>query len=173
MSLAAAVSLEGLSPARLWPRLEPEVRLLAARSLYAHDGGEGLAKKEANAAIAHAMRFRDAAVRQLPVEKRALYLSKSVQPSENLASSLLLALHLEHRRDMLKSFLDTLEIPNKNGLIEEGHEPEPPGAERVAAAAGALFEEFPPAEVEVYLMTLLAMDAEMWTGIEGVLRERA
>lgn len=172
MSLAAA-SLDGLSPARLWSRLQPETRLLAARSLYVHPWGENPAKREADVAIAIALRFREQAVRQLPTDRRAHYLAKSVQPSESLASSLLLALHLEQRRPMLREFLGALDIPNDDGVISEDHELEAPADAELATAAARISESFPAEEVEVYLLTLLALDRDTWGGLEPLLRDRA
>lgn len=172
MSLAAA-SLDGLSPARLWNRLLPGTRLLAARSLYAHPWGQNPAKREADIAIALALRFREQAVRQLPTDKRAHYLARTVQPSESLASSLLLALHLEQRGPMLREFLSSLEIPNEDGVIAEDHELEAPADEKLVAAAARISDKFPVEEVEVYLLTLLALDPDTWGGLESILRTRA
>jgi len=170
MPLSGPPSLEGLSPARLWPLLDADTRLAAARSLYAHEWGSGTAKREADQAIAQRMRFREQAVRKLPVERRARYLSQGMQPAESLAQSLLLALHLEGRRPMLARFLGRLGIPNDDGLIDEDHAPEPPPPEALDAAVRTLRDEFPRDEVDVYLLTLLAMDPETWSGLTGVLR---
>ncbi len=172
MSLAAAVPLDQLNASRLWAKLPAEVRLLAARSLYAHRGSDDSSRREADATIAVGMRFRESAVRQLPVEKRAGYLAKGPAPSESLAASLLLALHLEQRRPMLRSFLEALGIPNEDGLITDDDALTPQAAESLAKAATRLFESFPADEVELYLLTLLALDPDNWGGLEPVLRER-
>jgi hypothetical protein len=71
MSLASRIDLSQCGPAQLWATLEPEVRLDAARSLYAHDWGTAPTRREADFAIMHGMRFRESAVRPLPGEKRA------------------------------------------------------------------------------------------------------
>ena len=167
MALKDKLDLERCTPAQFWAALDPEVRLAAARSLYAHDWGTNPAKREADATIMHAMRFREAAVRQLPVERRAQYLAKSVRPGDSLAGSLLLALHLEERRPMLAAFLDALGIPHEDGLITEGHDPEPPTPEKLAGAAKALAKSFPAADVELYLGALYVLDRETWAGLRG------
>jgi hypothetical protein len=169
MSLLSRVSIDRLSPLRLWSALDPEARLLAARSLYAHDWGQTPTKREADLTIAMAMRFRDTMVRQLPVEKRAAYLAKVGSPTENLASSLLLALHLEARRPILAAFLDALGVPHTNGLIAEDHELKAPDAKALEKAAKTLFAGFDAAEVELYLATLLALDPDTWGGLASVL----
>ena len=169
MSLADRVDLAQCSPGQLWAALEPETKLLAARSLYAHDWGETPTRREADAAIMIGMRFREAAVKQLPVDKRALYLAKSVRPTDSLAGSLLLALHLEHRRPLLCAFLDALGIPHENGLIAEDHTPKAPTDTAIRKANDALRSSFPPDHVDAYLASLYVLDRETWGGLAAVL----
>ena len=168
-ALASKVDIDRCSPVQLWAALDPEVKLAAARSLYAHDWGGSPTKREADATIMMALRFREQAVRQLPVEKRAQYLAKSVRPGDSLASSLLLALHLEERRPMLVAFLDALGIAHENGLIAEEQEPEPPEEAKLAAAAKELNAKFPAADVELYLAALYVLDRETWKGVRPLL----
>lgn len=94
MSVLAQLPLDRLTPARLWAALDADTRLLAARALYRHDWGDAPTRREADLALAAGMRFRDAMVRQLPVDKRAAYLARNVAAGDNLSASLLLALHL-------------------------------------------------------------------------------
>lgn len=173
MSLLALLPLDRLGPSRLWAALDAETRLLAARALYRHDWGDAPTRREADLAIAAGMRFRDAIVRQLPVDKRAHYVARNVVASDSLAASLLLALHLEHRRAILGAFLDALGLPHVDGLIAEDHTLEPQESGRLARAAAVLFERFDAAEVELYLASLVAIDADVWGGLVGVLRPRA
>jgi hypothetical protein len=161
-----------LTPSRLWRALEPDERLAAARAFYAHAWSEPGAKREGNLAIARALRFREDAVARLPVDKRAAYLAKAVQPPDSLASSLLLALHLEGRRGLLSAFLDALGIPHEDGMIHEDHALSPPEAAALARATEATDARFPAREVDVYLASLVAMDAEVWGGLADVLDAR-
>lgn len=154
-----------MSPSQLWASLDPEVRLSAARSLYAHDWGQSPTRREADIAIMHGMRFRESAVRQLPVDRRAQYLARSIRPTDSLAGSLLLALHLEQRRAMLAAFLDALAIPHTDGLINEDHELKPPTAAALKKATKTLMGQFPSAEVELYLSTLHVLDPDTWAGL--------
>jgi hypothetical protein len=172
MSLLSRIELDRLSPLRLWEALDPETRLTAARALYKRDWGEPGTKREADLTIAAAMRFRDSAVRQLPVDRRAQHLAKVRIQTESLASSLLMALHLGDRKAMLEAFLDALGVPNKDGLIDEGYELEPLSDERAETAASTLFERFPAGEVEAYLASLVAMDPDTWGSLTPVLAAR-
>jgi hypothetical protein len=139
--------------------------MAAARSLYAHDWGQAPTRREADFAIMQGMRFRESAVRQLPIERRAQYLARSVRPTDSLAGSLLLALHLEQRRPMLSAFLDALGIPHTDGLINEDYNLKPPAAAAVKKAAKLLSESFPAADVQLYLATLHTLDPETWAEI--------
>jgi hypothetical protein len=170
MSLASRVDLSECAPSQLWASLEPEVRLAAARSLYAHDWGEAPTRREADFAIMQGMRFRESAVRQLPVDRRAQYVARSIRPTDSLAGSMLLALHLEQRREMLSAFLDALKIPHADGLIDEDHDMKPPSPASLQKAAKALSERFPGDEVELYLATLYVLDRDTWAGLAPLLK---
>ncbi len=143
-TLAALGRLEGITPSRLWTHLDPEVRTLAARSFYAHDWGDVGTRREADLAIAQTLRFREASVRKLTVEKRVEYLARAVRPSDTLAHSLLLALHLEQRRPLLAAFLDELGVPHHDGLIAEDHDMTAPDPQPLRRAASQLLQRFPP-----------------------------
>lgn len=158
---------------RIWLSLPTPVRTLAAKSLFEHDPNDGASRLQAEAAIARALKARDVYVRRLPEEKKVAYLATAVRPDEVLASSLLLALHLGHRRPMLAAFLDQLGIPHDNGLIAENADLTPPDAAQLDAAAKALYEKFPEEEVTLYLKVLMAMDGEMWGGLAATIESRS
>lgn len=170
MSLASRIDLSQCAPSQLWATLDPEVRMTAARALYAHDWGEAPTRREADFTIMQGMRFRESAVRQLSVDKRAQYLARSIRPTDSLAGSMLLALHLENRRAMLCAFLDALKIPHENGLITEDHDMKPPSAATLTQAATALRDRFPADEVDLYLATLYVLDRDTWAGLSTLLK---
>lgn len=165
MSLASRIDLAQCAPSQLWTSLDPEVRLMAARSLYAHDWGQAPTRREADFAIMQGMRFRESAVRQLPVDRRAQYLARTVRPNDSLAGSLLLALHLEQRRAMLAAFLDALEIPHAEGLINEDYELKPPAKGALEKASKALKAQFAAEDVDLYLTTLYVLDRDTWSAL--------
>ena len=165
MSLASRIDLSQCAPAQLWATLDPEVRIAAARALYTHDWGEAPTRREADFTIMQGMRFRESAVRQLSIDKRAQYLARSIRPTDSLAGSMLLALHLEHRRGMLSAFLDALKIPHENGLIAEDHDMKPPTTVTLENAAKVLRDRFPAEEVALHLATLYVLDRVTWAGL--------
>ncbi len=157
------IDLDRLTPSRLWAAMELDDRLEAARNLYAGENKES--KLEANMAIAVNLKFRPAAVHRLPVEKRTGYVARGVRPDDSLATSLLLSLHMGERRDILVAFLDTLEIPNDAGMIDDDYDLTTPEHEKIAAAVASLEERFPGERVGLYLAALLAVDPETWGGV--------
>lgn len=158
----------GLSPSLVWSAVDPETRRAAALALYRDKAG----RAEGDAAIATALRFREVAVRKLPVEQRVGHLLRSVRIDDSLASSLLIALHLEDRKPLLTAFLDDLGIPHDGGLIDPAHDMQPPDENAVTAAVERLDREFDAAWVELYLVALLAMDADTWGALAPVLSRR-
>ena len=166
MTLLDDVSLDKLTPVRLWSELDGPTRVQAAEALFE---GDPSLRGQAHQAIAAALRFRVAGVRKLSVGKRIDYLARVVRPEHELASSLLMALHLGRRQALLSSFLDLLEIPNEDGLIDADYELGPIDAERLAPAIVGLREQFDGAEVELYLASLLALDPDVWGALVPLL----
>jgi hypothetical protein len=146
--------------ARLWKRLPPEDRLSAAQSLVAEQAVETLGP--AIFAIAQARKMRPQSARVMPQDQQARALAGVANPGEAVASSLLVALHIGHRRPLLGTFLDACQIPHEDGILTEAAEAVTVTDEAMRAAAGKLREQFPEAEVSVYLNTLWLQDPERW-----------
>jgi hypothetical protein len=168
-TLFARLDPERLTPARLWAALDAATKELAARALYGGAHGDAGARREADLAIARALRFRPVAVLRLPVEKRIAHVVRGVRPDDMLAGALLRALHVVHRKTMLSAFLDDLGIPHHDGVIEEHHEVSPPDPASLERAVQDLAGRFPRDEVELYLATLAAVDPETWSGVPPIL----
>jgi len=171
MPLARDLDLDALTPARLWAAMDASARLAAAQALYDPAWEDESGRTQANVAIAAALRFRESSVRQLPLARRAEYLARIPRPGDGLVTALLTALHLGRRTALLREFLDTLGIPHRDGMIDDGQALAPPAPERLAAAVAALAGRFDPDEIELYLTTLLAFDADTWGALAGMLRD--
>lgn len=157
-----------LTPSRVWSHLDPETRKSAAEAIYA----DGATRREADLAVAAAMRFREPALRRQSVAQRVGYLLRAVHPDDELAGSLLLALHLTHRRPILCRFLSELSIPHEDGLIDPEHQTEPPTTTSLTAAVAALDGNFDRAHVDLYLTCLVSMDPDTWRNLEPILHRR-
>lgn len=173
MRLLERLPLDELVPSDIWAELDPETRRRAAEALYRGGASSESGRRHADVALAARLNFREVAVRRLPVERRVQYLVGRVRPDDALASSLLLAMHLDHRRSLLEAFLTLLEIPNQNGLIRDDHDLRPPEAGRLAGAVEALYGSHAADEVDLYLASLVAMDPHAWSGLVPILRARA
>ncbi len=170
MSLLARLDLDELSPAALWAALDDATREEAVRSVYGDGSGGG--KLEADVAIAKALRFRPDAVKQLPLKRRVGYLLKNVHVDDSLATTFLLALHLNDRSEMLEAFLDALEIPQQGGLIDESYDLQPPEQEALARASATIYERFGGERSDLYFAALLAMDGVTWGALAEILAAR-
>ena len=168
------LSLDRLSAAGLWNVLDADTRAIAARAVYEDPEDDRTAPAEADVAIAKTLRFRLVAVRRLPLQKRTDYLARVVRPDDSLASSLLRALHLTHRRPLLSAFLDALDIPHENGVIDSGYDIDEhsPDSAQLFAALAALDKQFPRGEIDLYGLTLLAIDPVSWSALTEVLDSR-
>ena len=161
-----AIDFESVTPVDVWRAMDPETRRLAATAMFKDPVG----KQEANLAICAAIRFRESAVKQLPVSQRVGYLLKAVRVDDAMASSMLLALHINERSDLLELFLDDLGIPNEGGMIDEDHDLQPPKPDHLQAAVRKLRKDFDDAQVDLYLTTLVSMDRETWAALIPLLQ---
>ena len=152
--------LHEFRPSRLWRRMSAERRLTAAE-LFWNDDQSADQQIEAVAALATHMKFRTKSVLGLPLEKRAKYLSTLATISDTIAARALVNYHLEHQRQMMAAFLDSLGITHENGLINEEAVAKP-DPDKLRAAATELASTFPPDEVSLYFSTLVSQDPETW-----------
>lgn len=169
MPLLRDLTLDRLTPSRLWGALDAPTRRAAAESVYRGGRNDDVTRLQADAGIAASLRFREVAVRRLPLERRIAHLARSVRPDDTLASSLLLALHLDKRKALLEAFLDALEIPHTAGAIDEAWDMRAPDAPALRRAVDSLHAAFPAEEVELYLTSLLAMEPQTWGGLADLL----
>ncbi len=145
---------------RLWKRLPPEDRLLAATCFWRQPVPELLGS--ALGVIVQARHMRPQAARGLPPESQARILASVLDPGEALASSLLVALHLGARRAMLCAFLDALGFSHEGGVLKDEGEPAPLEQAAARTAVTALAGFFPREQIEVYLNTLWLQDPGRW-----------
>ena len=122
---------------------------------------------EAVGAIATHMKFRTKSVIGLPLERKAKYLAGLPGISDTVAARALVSYHLEHQRQMMGAFLDSLGIAHENGLISEENVTVP-DADKVKAAAAELAGKFPAEDVALYFSTLVSQDPETWTALTAL-----
>jgi hypothetical protein len=153
-----------LSAGRIWRRLTREERLAAARRFWADPASE--AAPHAHAAIVKVLHVRPQAVRTVPVERKAAALASVSEPSELLAASLLVALHLGERRALLATFLDAVGLAHDHGLLAEDAGAAPVGEAEARRGVEALLAAYPSEHVRTYLNTLYLQDHDRWAVLE-------
>ena len=147
-------------PSQLWKQLSPDRKLQAAEAFW-QDENARVEQAEVIAAIAQRIKFRAKSVVTMPRDKKARHLVALGAMSELVAARLLVAYHLAHQRPMMAAFLDALGIKHEDGLIAD-EEVQPPGAEKLHAAAATLAASYPAEDVALYLTTLTWQDPETW-----------
>jgi hypothetical protein len=144
---------------RLWRRLPREDRLEASEAFWMEPPTEALGA--ALVAIVKARRMRPQAARALSDAAKKEALASILDPGDVVVGSLLVALHLKKRREILVAFLDAAKVPHENGLIDEKDTGDPIPDERVKAAVAAL-KGFPKGQSELYLNILWLQDPGRW-----------
>lgn len=173
MAIWTDIGRGGMNLGHLWQQLDQDTRLSAASAFYRHEIDDGGAlHARADARVAAALKFRAAAVRKLPVERRARSLAFSTRLDLDLVSAMLTALHFEDRSEIMVAFLDALGIQHEAGLIAPDHGVLVTDADRLTTAIEGLYSGFPAEQVDLYLATLYLSDPDSWKMIEPVMRSR-
>lgn len=147
--------------------MPPETRVQAASALWRDEQGFEQ-QVEATALLARRLNFRAKSIQSLPIDRRARFLSQVSDVSDALASRALVAHHFENARPLMAAFLDALGIAHEEGLIASDEVPVPDPA-KLAEAVEKLRTSFPADAVDLYLRTLVALDADTWTGLDALL----
>lgn len=164
-TLSQAIASRG--PYAVWDLMEDEERRAAAAALWTHAERETRVALEL--ALAKELKFRPQSVRHLGVERVGPRLTRlAASLPDAVLFQFLFHLHLADRRPLLVEFLDAVNLPHDNGVLELKEDTAPPQAEPLAAAGRALLERHGRPAL-VYLATLLVADKELWAGLTEVL----
>src|SRR5687768_3947505 len=106
------------TPSRLWKRMTPDQRLLAARAFW-NDEQSAEDQVQAVLLISQHKKFRPKTVVSLDDERKARHLASLPSVSDAVAGRVLIAYHLAEQRPMMAAFLDALGIAHDNGLIQD------------------------------------------------------
>lgn len=162
-----AKSPDGISLKALWSALEPAEREAALQSLV-DDKESRPHLVQYVSTLPRFKAFRPQAIKKLTDRELISAIASSTSLTPDMIRSALISLHLPGRAAMLGAFLEALGIPHENGLITEGATVTLPKGDKLQAAITKLTSEFPPREVTVYLLALIAMDPETWKGLASV-----
>jgi hypothetical protein len=148
-----------------------ETRVAAADAFWRDDESPEIEAQHADALVTLARRlnFRPKTLQNLPVERLAKHLGQMGEVSDAIATRALIAFHFSGRRPLMGAFLDALGITHDNGLITAEEVAAPP-ADRLAEAAKVVRASFDPADVDLYLRTLAALDGDTWGNLDVVVQ---
>ena len=126
---------------------------------------------EAMALLARRLNFRAKSIQGLSVDRRARHLAHVSDVSDLVATRALIAYHFATKRELMAAFLDALGIAHEAGLIT-AEQVVPPSLESLTTARERLKATFGEAEVDLYLRTLMALDADTWANLDALLSPR-
>lgn len=120
-------------------------------------------------AVAEARKLRPVFLeRQAKTERHALMLGTLTRPNLDVAAGTLLRTWLVKKHQaMLVDFLNALEIPNENGVVEDL--PAAVDDAKLKAAVDTVLAKHPPEAVAVYLNAFNAMNEANWPNLKTLL----
>jgi hypothetical protein len=159
---------------RFWRALAPADREGALRVCLANDKASRAQWVQFAATLPRFRAFRPKAVAALTDEQLASAIGNTTSLPPDVIQTALIGMHLPAKADMLGAFLEALGIPHKDGLIADGATVKvPEDRKQLESAVLGLTKSYPPREVVIYMLALLAMDPETWQPLAAVLPKAA
>jgi hypothetical protein len=159
-------SLVPLSANRVWRQLPIEIRVAVCQVFWAES--KATEKQFLFASLAKAKNLREVFVRKSPIERLVNWTAATLSLPDPIMDDLLKKYLLHAHRAVIVSFLDLLNIPHSEGMIEENFDYATLTNERVQEAARSLLASTDRTGPELYLKYLV-LQGGPWTGIEEVL----
>ena len=149
--------------------MRSDQRLRAARAFWATEEDEAAdAQFQAVFFIAQQKKFRAKSVFAMDDERKAKQLASLHSVPEIVAARALIVYHLTEQRPMMGAFLDALDIAHENGVIKEEDVKPDPG--KIAPAFDQIAKTYAPADISLYLNTLLCQDPDTWGALHPLIK---
>lgn len=155
-----------VSANRVWRQLPNEIRVAACQIFWAES--KGTEKQLLISFIAKAKSLREVFVRKSPIERLVNWTAATLSLPDSIVDDLLKKYLLHDHRAVIISFLDLLDIPHSEGMIEENFDYTALTNERVQEAARSLLASADRTGSELYLKYLV-LQGGPWAGIDQVL----
>ena len=159
-------SLVPVSANRVWQQLPNETRVAVCQTFWVES--KGAEKRLLFATLAKAKRLREVFVRKSPIERLVNWTAATLSLPDPIVDDLLKKYLLHEHRAVIVCFLDLLDIPHSQGMIEENFDYVTLTKERVQEAARSLLASADRKGSELYL-NYLVIQGGPWAGIEEVL----
>ena len=151
---------------RVWRQLPDETRVAASKLIWAESSGAS--KQFLFAALAKAKKLREVFVRKSPIERIVNWTAAAMTLPDPIVEDMLKKYLLHEHRVVIISFLDLLNIPHSEGMIEESFDYNTLTNERVQGAARSLLASADRMGAELYLKYLV-LQGGPWEAIEEIL----
>ena len=155
-----------VSANRVWRQLPNEIRVAVSQTFWAVS--KGAEKQFLIATLAKAKNLREVFVRKSPVERLVNWTASTQSLPDPIVDDLLKKYLLHEHRAVIVSFLDLLNVPHSEGMIEENFDYASLTNDRVQEAARNLLRSADRIGSELYLRYIV-LQGEPWAGIEEVL----
>ena len=155
-----------VSANRVWRQLPNEIRVAVCQTFWAES--KGAEKQFLIASLAKANKLREVFVRKSPIERLVNWTAATKSLPDPIVDDLLKKYLLHKHRAVIISFLDLLNVPHSEGMIEENFDYAILTDERVQEAARNLLASADRTGSELYLKYLV-LQGGPWAGIEEVL----
>ena len=158
--------LVSVSTNRVWQQLPNEFRVSVCQIFWAES--KGTEKQFLIASLAKARKLREVFVRKSPIERLVNWTAATQSLPDPIVDDLLKKYLLHEHRAVIVSFLDLLNVPHSEGMIEENFDYASLTNERVQEAARSLLASADRIGSDLYLKYLV-LQGGPWAGIEEVL----
>ena len=158
-----------VTASRVWRQLPNEIRINVSQIFWAES--KGAEKQILIASLARAKNLREVFVRKSSMERLVNWTAATLALPDPILDELLKKYLLHEHRAVIVSFLDLLNIPHSEGMIEESFDYATLTNERVQEAARSLLASADRTGSELYLKYLV-LQGGPWAGIEELLPGR-
>jgi len=155
-----------VSANRVWRQLPNEIRVAVCQIFWTES--KGTEKQLLYAPLARAKKLREVFVRKSPIERLVNWTAATLSLPDPIVDDLLKKYLLHEHRAVIVSFLDLLNIPHSEGMIDANFDYANLTNERVQEAARILLASADRTGSELYLKYLV-LQGGPWAGIEEVL----
>jgi len=155
-----------VSANRIWRQMPEEIRIAASKLLWADSKGTG--KQILFASLAKAKNLREVTVRKTPIERLAHWTAGTLSLPDQIVDDLLKNYLLREHRAVIVSFLELLNIPHADGMIDESFDHATLSNEQVQRAAHSLLGSADRMGAQLYLQYLV-LQGGPWAAVEEVL----
>jgi hypothetical protein len=155
-----------VSANRIWRQMPEDIRIAASKLFWAEPKGAG--KQFLFASLARAKNLREVTVRKAPIERLANWTAGTLSLPDQIVDELLKDYLLHAHRAVIISFLELLEIPHADGMIDESFDLATLSDEQVQKAARSLLGSADCMGAVLYLKYLV-LQGGPWAAVEEVL----